>query len=240
MAGMRRHPAPRVAPRPARLRQRIPARPAAPPFWGERRLWASLRCVEERAVHQKRVRRLLREPPVLVQPQRTRRAKRTPTGSTPSPTTPNAGWGIDRTKLRGEDFGGGSIVVGLDGSTQPSGGYAAGPPCPAPGRAWMRDHGGPPTAWAFMKAGGTVGMPQAFTSAHNPTGNAHTARVRRTRTAACRWRSEWTTPVALMRALDRWIAHDNAHDLPSSLGSHSPRPFERAYHFSHGTPVVAA
>jgi putative transposase len=73
-----------------------------------------------------------------------------------------------------------------------------------------------------------------------PKGNADTERVMRTLTAECLWLSEWTSPLALMRALQRWIAHDNEQDLHSSLGYQSPRPFERDYHFSHGTPFMAA
>jgi hypothetical protein len=64
--------------------------------------------------------------------------------------------------------------------------------------------------------------------------------VLRTLTEAGRWLSAWTSPAALMRALDVWIADDHEHYLPSTLGDQSPRQVERDDHFSHGTPFVAA
>ena len=165
------------------------------------------------------------------------------------------------TKILGEDCGWVSIVVVLDWSTKKIVGSYAGTPCTArhglaaldmavnrqfpqgareQGLSLMRDHGCQPTALAFMNACSTWGIQQAFTSSNNPKGNADTERVMRTRKEECLWRSEWTSPLALMRALDRWIAHDNEHYLHSSLGYQSPKPFERDDHFSHGTPIVAA
>jgi putative transposase len=108
------------------------------------------------------------------------------------------------------------------------------------GLSLMRDTGCQPTALAFMKACRPLGIQQAFTSDTNPKGHADTERVMRTLKEEGLWLSEWTSPFALMRALERWIAHDNEHYLHSSLGYQSPRPFERDYHFSHGTPFVAA
>ena len=145
--------------------------------------------------------------------------------------------------------------------TNKSVGYYAGTPCTArswlaaldmavnrqfpagardQGRSLMRDHGCQPTAWAFMKACSTLGMQQAFTSDNNPKGHADTERVMRTLTEEGLWLSEWPSPLALMRALERWMAHDNAPYLHSSLGYQSPRPFERDDDLSHGTPFVAA
>jgi putative transposase len=104
----------------------------------------------------------------------------------------------------------------------------------------MRDNGCQPTALAFMQACSTLGIQKAFTSDNNPQGNADTERVMRTLTEECLWLSEGTSPFALMRALERWIAHDNEHYLHASLGYQSPRQFARDYHFGHGTPFVAA
>ena len=54
------------------------------------------------------------------------------------------------------------------------------------------------------------------------------------------WRHEWTSPVTLANALERWIDHDHEHDLHSALGYQPPRPFEREYHSSHRTQFTAA
>jgi putative transposase len=102
---MSRHRSPLVAPRhDARLR-RVQALKAEPPCWGSRRLGASLRVVEPLPVHPKRVLRLRRAPHVVGQPTLPLRAKRTPPGSTPRPTQPDAWWGLDLTTLRGEAGG---------------------------------------------------------------------------------------------------------------------------------------
>jgi putative transposase len=153
------------------------------------------------------------------------------------------------------------LVLVLDGYTKTIVGYDAGVPCTArhglaaldmagsrqfpkgaraQGVSWMRDHGGQPTALAVMKACRTWGIQPAFTSDNHSTGNADTERVRRTLTEAGLWRQEWTTPVALIRALEVWMADDHEHDLHSALGYQSPRPFERHDYRSHGTPFVAA
>jgi putative transposase len=258
---MSRHKSPLVAQRNESLLQRIQELKAEHPFWGYRRIWAYLRFVEERAVNKKRVLRLMREHHLLVKSHLTLRAKRTPTGSKPRPTKPNEWWGIDMTKILVEDFGWVSIVVVLDWYTKKIVGYYAGTPCTArhwlsaldmavnrqfpagardQGLSLMSDNGCQPTALAFMKACSTLGIQQAFTSYHNPKGNADTERVMRTLKEECLWLSEWTSPFALMRALERWIAHYNEHYLHSSLGYQAPRQFERDYHFSHGTPFVAA
>ncbi|MDQ3830226.1 MAG: integrase core domain-containing protein [Candidatus Tectomicrobia bacterium] len=109
-----------------------------------------------------------------------------------------------------------------------------------PGLSLRSDHGCQPTALAFMKACRTVGIRHACTSSNNPTGNADTERVMRPLKEACLWLQEWTTPWALIKALEVWIADDNEHDPHSALGYQSPRQFERHYYLSHGTPFVAA
>jgi putative transposase len=45
-----------------------PGLKAEPPCWGYRRIWAYLRVVEPVLVNQQRMRRLMREPPLLVPP----------------------------------------------------------------------------------------------------------------------------------------------------------------------------
>ncbi len=91
-----------------------------------------------------------------------------------------------------------------------------------------------------MPAGQTLGGHHVCTSDHNPQGHADTERMRRTLNEACLWLQEWTSPLALIRALEVWMTDDHTHDLPSALGEQSPRPFEHAYHLSHGTAFVAA
>jgi len=54
------------------------------------------------------------------------------------------------------------------------------------------------------------------------------------------WLQEWTSPLALIRALEVWIADYNEYYLHSALGYQSPRQFEQDYYLSHGTPFVAA
>jgi hypothetical protein len=86
---------------------------AEPPFWGDRRIWASRRVVEPLPGHKKRALRLMPEPHLLVTPQQRRKAKRTPLRSTPKPTRPTEWGGTDMTKGRVQDVGWVSIVVGL-------------------------------------------------------------------------------------------------------------------------------
>jgi putative transposase len=111
---MSRHQSPLVAQRHERLHPRIQELKAEHPLWGKRRIWAARRVVEARVVHKKRVLRLLREPHLWVKPHLTLRAKRTPTESTPRPTTPKAWWGIDMTQTLVEDYGWVSLVVVLE------------------------------------------------------------------------------------------------------------------------------
>jgi putative transposase len=165
------------------------------------------------------------------------------------------------TKVLVAGFGWVSLVIGLDWSTKKIVGDATGTPCTARhgllaldmavqgqypegarGQAvsLLSDHGCQPTARAFMQAGRILGIPQAFTSDNHPTGTAETERVRRTVTEACRWRQEWPCPVALGRALERWITHSHAHYLHSTRGDKPPSQCEREDYSRHSTPFVAA
>jgi hypothetical protein len=56
----------------------------------------------------------------------------------------------------------------------------------------------------------------------------------------CLWLQEWTSPFALIRALEGWITDYNAHDLHSALGYQAPSQFERPDYLSHRTPFTAA
>jgi hypothetical protein len=56
----------------------IQALKAAPPFWGDRRIWAYLHFIERLPVNQKRIWRLMREHHLLVAPNLRLNAKWTP------------------------------------------------------------------------------------------------------------------------------------------------------------------
>jgi putative transposase len=205
------------------LLPRIQALKAEPPFWGYRRIWASWRFAAQLPVNKKRMLRMIREHHLLVQPNLTRNAKRTPGRSTPRPTQLHEWWGIEMTQVVGEGFGWVSIVLGLDWYTKKIVGSSAGMARTArhglvaldravnrqfpewareQGLSLMRDNGCQPTSLAFMKACSTLGMQPAFTSDNNPKGHADTERVMRTCKEACLWLSEWTSPLALIRALE--------------------------------------
>ena len=168
---------------------------------------------------------------------------------------------MDRTQVLGEGCGWVARVIVREWSTKTSVGYYTRTPCPArPGRmaldravqgqwpagaqghhvSWMSDHGGQPTARAFMDACRLWGFHPAVTSSHHPTGHADPERVRRTLNEACRWLQEWTGPCALGSALERWMTDDNQPDLHSTRGYQPPRPLERAYYSRRRTPFVAA
>jgi putative transposase len=258
---MRRQRSLQVTQRDASLLPRIQALKAEHPFWGYRRIWAYLGFVEQRQVSKKRILRLMREHHLLVPPNLRLKAKRATSGSKPRPTKPLEWWGIDMTKVMVEGFGWMYIVLVLDWYTKKIVGYYAGSPCTAKhwlaaldmavtrqcpdgargqGLCLMSDNGSQPTSLAFMQACATLGIHQAFTSYHNPKGNADTERVIRTLKEECLWLREWTCPFMLIRALGDWIADYNEHYLHSSLGYKAPSQFERAYHSSHSPPFVAA
>jgi transposase InsO family protein len=250
-----------VAQRNEGLLQRIHELKAEHPFWGYRRIWAYLHCVERRPVNKKRVLRLMREHSLLVTPNLRLKAKRTPGKSKPKPTKPNEWWGIDMTKVLVQGFGWVYIVVVLDWYTKTIVGHYAGMRCTAQhwllaldmavnrqfpdgvqgqGLSLMSDNGCQPTSTTFMRACGTLGIQQAFTSYNNPKGNADTERVIRTLKEECLWLHEWTCPLTLASAFETWLEDYNEHYLHSALGYKPPRQFEREYHLSHGTQFVAA
>ena len=104
-----------VTQRDAALRPRLQALNAEHPLWGDRRLWASLRDVEQVRVHKTRVLRLWQAHRLVVTATQRLQAKRTPTGRQPTPTQPHAWWGIDRTTVLVEGCGWVSSVLVLDG-----------------------------------------------------------------------------------------------------------------------------
>ena len=181
----------------------------------------------------------MREHNLVVKSNPKLKAKRTPSRSKPRPTKPHEWWGIDMTKVMVEGFGWLYIVLVLDWYTKKIVGYYAGVPCAArhwltaldmavsrqfpegargQGLSLMSDNGCQPTALAFMRACSTLEIQQAFTGYNNPKGNADTERIMRTLKEECLWLQEWTSPFALIRALDVWIADYNEHYLHSTLG----------------------
>jgi putative transposase len=250
-----------VVQRDEELLPRIRALKAEHPFWGYRRIWAYRRFVEQLPVNKKRIWRLMRAHHLLVPPNLRLQAKRTPQRSTPTPTKPNAWWGIDMTKVLVEGVGWVYIVIVLDGYTKAVVGHYAGLRCTAihwlealdmavsgqfpqggrgQGVSLMSDNGCQPTSTAFMQACATLEIHQAFTSYNNPKGNADTERFMRTFKEECLWLQEWTCPIELIRTLKDGLAHDNDHYLHSALGYQSPRRFEREYLNRHSSPFVAA
>jgi putative transposase len=258
---MRRQRALRVVQHDESLRPRIQALKAAHPFWGYRRIWAYLHFMEQLPVNKKRIWRLMREHRLLVPPHLRLKAKRTPSGRKPQPTTPNQWWGIDMTKVLVEGVGWVYIVIVLDWCTKAVVGYYAGLQCLGKhwlealdmavngrfphgageqGLALMSDNGCQPTSMAFMKACSTLGIHQTLTSDNNPKGNADTERFMRTLKEECLWLQAWTCPFELIRALKNWLTHDNEQYLHSALEYQAPRQYERDYLNRHSTPFVAA
>jgi hypothetical protein len=97
------------------LLPRLQALKAAPPFWGDRRLWAYWRFVAHLPVNRTRLWRLRREHQLFVPPDLRLKAQRTPSHSKPRPLKPHAWWGIDMTKVVVQGFGWVDLVVLLDG-----------------------------------------------------------------------------------------------------------------------------
>ena len=258
---MSRRPSPKVTERNTALLAHIHALKAAHPFWGYRRCWATLHYVEGLAVNKKRLRRVMHEAGLFVKPNLRLRATRTPTRNKPQPTAPNQWWGIDMTKVLVESFGWVYVVVVLDWYTKKYVGYHIGLQSTAQhwlvaldmavngqfpdgvrghGLHLMSNNGCQPTAVAFMRTCGQLGMAQAFTSYNNPKGNADTERSIRTLKEECVWLREWRSPFELADAVAGWFEQFNVSYLHSSLGYRTPESCEQQWISSHQTPLVPA
>jgi putative transposase len=236
-----------VATRNAAILERIRALKAEHPFWGYRRVWATLRFTDKLAVNPKRILRLMRVHQLLVTPETNNKVSRTPTRSKPRPTQPNQWWGIDMTKVITET-GWAYVVVVLDWYTKKIVGHYAGEQAKSghwllaldqavnrqfPGGVrehdlhLMSDNGSQPTSLAFMRVCGQLGIRQAFTSYNNPKGNADTERMMRTLKEELFWLREWSSPTQVAEALDHWVTQYNATYRHSALGYRTPIEFEQ-------------
>jgi len=103
----------------------------------------------------------------------------------------------------------------------------------------VSDNGCQPTSEAFMRACGSMGIQQIFTSYNNPKGNADTERMFRTMKEELFWLQEWTSPQELQKSLEDWIALYNAYYLHSALGYKAPLRYEEEYYASQTLLMVA-
>lgn len=231
------------------------------PFWGYRRIWAHLKYVNQLNVNKKRVLRVMREFDLLVKSNLKLRAARKVTRSKPKPSVPNEWWGIDMTKVMAGSYGWLYIVLVLDWHTKKIVGHYAGLQCKtehwlqaldmAVNRQFpdgvrehhlhlMSDNGSQPTSVMFMKDCRAMQIEQAFTSYNNPKGNADTERLMRTMKEECLWLREWSSPLEIIAALEKWIPYYNEQYLHSTLGYKPPVVFEREWINSHHSPLLVA
>jgi len=240
--------------------ERIRSLKADHPFWGYRRVWATLRYTDQIMITRKRVLRLMRLHQLLVTPQTTLKASRTPARSKPRATKPNQWWGIDMTKVI-TAAGWSYVVVVLDWHTKKIVGHYAGEQ--ARSHHWlvaldravnrqfplgveghhlhlMSDNGSQPTSVAFLKVCGRLGITHAFTSYNNPKGNADTERMMRTLKEELFWLREWASPDQIATALDTWVEQYNETYRHSSLGYSTPNEHERQHQFSPNSQLEAA
>ncbi len=223
------------------------------PFWGYRRIWATLKYVEGFEINKKRVLRLMRKHELLVKSRSDLKATRVSQRSKPKPDRPDQWWGIDMTKVMVQGFGWVYIAVVLDWYTKKVVGYYAGLQCKS--AHWlealdmavniqfpdgarehelylMSDNGCQPTSISFMKSCSDMGIKQAFTSYNNPKGNADTERFFRTMKEELLWLREWVNPMELMNEIGEWIPNYKANYLHSSLGYKTPNQAETEYYNS--------
>ena len=231
------------------------------PFWGYRRTWAHLKYVNGLDVNKKRILRLMRKHNLLVKPNMSLKACRTPQRSKPKPDKPNQWWGIDMTKIMVENYGWVYVVIVLNWYTKKLVGYYAGLQCKS--KHWlealnmavnrqfpegvrghdlflMSDNGSQPTSITFMKECRTLDIKQAFTSYNNPKGNADTERMMRTIKEECLWLKEWQNPFELANDFNKWAEDFNISYLHSALGYKTPQQKETEYFNTVNTLLTVA
>ena len=199
---MKRKPSELVANRNKELLLLIESIRGDHPFWGYRRVWATIRFIHNLQVNQKRIYRLMRLHGLTIRRHERIRAIRTPRPK-PISTRPNQTWGIDMTKVS-TNSGYAYLVIVMDWYTKKIVGHHIGNRCLA--ADWLcaldvalnkmfpfgvrdmegerlklvSDNGCQPTSQVFMKSCHILGIEQIFTSYNNPKGNADTERMIRT------------------------------------------------------------
>lgn len=227
------------------------------PFWGYRRIWATLRYKYGLCVNEKRIARMLsiyslgaRRPKC--------KALRSAKTVKPRPTKAREWWGIDMTKVLTES-GWVYITLVVDWFSKMIVGYHAG--YQSKSEHWlsalemglkdnfpygvrteslnlMSDNGSQPTSRSFMKTCGLLGIQQAFTSYNNPKGNADTERMMLTIKQELLWLCEWTSLEHIHQHLDNWIYLYNTEYLHSSLGYKTPQSVHENTTTFYGTTLL--
>ena len=218
------------------------------PFWGYRRIWATLKYVEQFNVNHKRVYDLMKQNNLLCRKNVHLKALRTHTKK-PQPTAPNQYWGIDMTKVL-TPTGWVYTTIVLDWFTKKVVGYHIG--LQSKSEHWLQaldmalnrqfkygsreqnlklvsDNGCQPTSVKFMKTCATLDVEQIFTAYCNPKGNADTERFMRTLKEECVWLQDWKCADELMTELKSWLEKYNYSYLHSTLKYKTPMQVENAF-----------
>lgn len=111
---MRRSPSAKGQARHTDLGSCIRRLEAEHPFWGNRRVWAYLRYIEQQLIPQKRVYRLMKLHDRLVAPNLWLKGRWEAYRRNPKPRALNRWWGNDRTNVCIDGFGRVYVVVVLD------------------------------------------------------------------------------------------------------------------------------
>lgn len=220
------------------------------PFWGYRRVWASLRYRDRIPCNMKKVYRIMKERDLLCTKKITRKVADRTYRSKPKAERPNQIWGTDMTKVFVEGSGWVYITVVLDWFSKKIVGISAGNrskacdwiealdralntqfPAGARGKdlKLVSDNGCQPTSEAFMRYCASVEVEQIYTSYCNPKGNAETERFMRTMKEELIWLIEWPSAEELIKALENWVINYNSEYLHSKLNYRTPLETERSY-----------
>jgi len=215
------------------------------PFWGYRRVWATLRYHKNLMVNKKRVYGIMKSNNLLVKDRKKLKATRTPR-SKPIASKPNEIWGIDMTKVKTQS-GWAYLVMTIDWYTKKIVGHSVS--YQSKSEEWLEaleegllkqwpdksrgkslslvsDNGCQPTSQRFMKSCHLLGVNQIFTSYNNPKGNADTERLMRTCKEELIWLREWEDVDQVKTSLDIWVESYNNEYLHSSLGYIPPTKYE--------------
>ena len=233
------------------LAERIAQIKVEHPFWGYRRVWASLRYRDGIPCNQKRIYRIMKERNLLCT--KKMRPKTADRNHRPKPqaSKPDQIWGTDMTKVFVEGDGWTYITVVLDWYTKKVVGLSVGRrsksedwlealdqalnaqfPEGARGKGLklVSDNGCQPTSKAYMRYCSNVGVEQIYTSYNNPKGNAETERFMRTMKEELIWLREWKSSEELSKELQGWVEKYNADYLHSALKYRSPKEMEEYYY----------